>query len=258
MDSITATFFTFASCVVGYGAGQWVSRFLPQHHYQHSDARDVLKSATGMIATLVALVLGLLVTSSKSTFDRTTDAMNESGAKIIQIDRLLKKFGPEALAAKNALKILTTDVITQMDEGKLSMGERLEANDRHPEGPLEDRFTKPIQNLVPTNGEQEKIQRRASELMTSLIESRWSMIERATNKLPNPFLVLLFFWLAVLFAGFGILAPRNNPTILTAFLICGFSMAGAIYLIVEMNEPLDGTMRVSTSPLKIALKVMSH
>ena len=258
MDSMTATVLTFASCLVGYVAGQWVSRFLPEHHYQHSDARDVLKSATGMIATLVALVLGLLVTSSKSTFDRTTDAMNENGARIIQIDRLLRKYGPEALPAQQALKLLTGDVIAQMDEGRLSMGQRLEASDKHPDGPLEDRLTMPVLSLQPKTVEQEKIQRRASDLMATLTESRWSMLERASNKLPSAFLVLLFFWLAVLFAGFGVLAPRNNPTILTAFLICGFSMAGAIYLIVEMNESLDGTMRVSTSPLKIALEMMSH
>jgi len=61
MDSLTASLLTFFCCFVGYAAGQWLSRFLPEHHYQQSDARDVLKSATGMIATLVALVLGLLL-----------------------------------------------------------------------------------------------------------------------------------------------------------------------------------------------------
>jgi len=99
--------------------------------------------------------------------------------------------------------------------------------------------------------------KRLGDLLSNLSDNRWVMIERATNKLPFAFLILLFFWLATLFAGFGILSPRNL-TIDCAFIICALSMAGAVYLIIEMNEPLDGTVRVSADPLKTALSVMGE
>ena len=257
MDSLTASLLTFFCCFVGYAAGQWLSRFLPEHHYQQSDARDVLKSATGMIATLVALVLGLLVSSAKTTFDRTTDAMNDGGAKLVQIDRLLHKFGPETAPARKNLRRLVNEVVTRIEEPNANMRERLKLNESNPENSLDTQLANPIEALVPQNEQQTRLVKRLGDLLSNLSDNRWVMIERATNKLPFAFLILLFFWLATLFAGFGILSPRNL-TIDCAFIICALSMAGAVYLIIEMNEPLDGTVRVSADPLKTALSVMGE
>ena len=105
------------------------------------------------------------------------------------------------------------------------------------------------------NEEQKELRAQAIGLIAALSDNRWQMIERASSPLPVPFLVLLYFWLAVLFTGFGILAPRDI-TFVAAFAICALSMAGAVYLIREMNEPLDGTLRVSPAPLQIALQYM--
>jgi hypothetical protein len=48
-----------------------------------------------MIATLVALVIGLLVTSSKSTYDQASGGVTQIGAKVILLDRVLERHGPE-------------------------------------------------------------------------------------------------------------------------------------------------------------------
>jgi hypothetical protein len=242
---------------MGYLVGQFLSRFLPEHHYQQGDARDVLKSATGMIATLVALVLGLLVASAKSTFDGATDTMNLGGARLIQIDRLLRKYGPDAEPARKNLRKLLAEIVDRIDNPDLAFNERMKRDERAPEGTFDERIAAPIQALAPASEEKKKNQQQAIDLLTSLADARWLMMERATNKLPLPFLVLLFFWLAVLFAGFGILSPRNM-TVHCAFAICALSMAGAIYMIMEMNDPLDGTLRVSTAPLKVGLSLMGE
>ena len=257
MGSFAATSFTFGSCLLGYLAGQRLSRYLPDHHYQQADARDVLKSATGMIATLVALVLGLLVASAKTTFDSTTATLNEGGARMIQIDRLLHKFGSETLPARKNLRGVLADIVQRIDLPSATLEEHLRRSERTPESSFDERLAGPILALTPSTEEKRKIQQRIIEIIANLADARWVMLERASNTLPVPFLVLLFFWLAVLFAGFGILSPRNT-TIHAAFAICGLSMAGAIYMIMEMNSPLDGTLRVTTAPLKIALTVMGN
>lgn len=255
MDSLTTTLLTFMCCFCGYIGGQSLSRFLPDHHYQQSDARDVLKSATGMIATLVALVLGLLVSSSKSTFDHTSDAINGAGAKLVQIDRMLHKFGPDALPAQQNMRNIIEEVVERMDRPDITLDEQLKQA-KHPKDALEERIAGPILALEPTSDPQRKIQQRVLELLANIADARWLLVERATNKLPVAFLILLYFWLATLFAGFGILSPRNI-TVHTAFAICALSMTGAVYLIMEMNEPLTGTVRVSSRPLRFAISVMT-
>jgi hypothetical protein len=98
---------------------------------------------------------------------------------------------------------------------------------------------------------------RSHALTTSmeLAQSRWLMIEQAQTTLPTAFLGMLIFWLTVLFASLGLLAPRNATTWCSLF-VCAVSMAGAIYLILEMNRPLEGAVQISPAPLQKALSVI--
>jgi hypothetical protein len=97
-----------------------------------------------------------------------------------------------------------------------------------------------------------------SHAVTTCIElahSRWLIIEQAQTTLPTAFLGMLIFWLTVLFASLGLLAPRNATTWCSLF-VCAVSMAGAIYLILEMNRPLEGAVQISPAPLQKALSVI--
>lgn len=255
MNTSLITCLTCLSCLAGYTIGQLLLQFLPSTHYQHSDARDVLKTATGTIGTLVALVLGLLVSSAKSTYDKSVETMNESGAKIIQIDRLLTRYGPEAKQAQQTIREYLKAAVERIAHGALALDvtDKKMSKERHLR--MEDSLNQPIMSLEPSTPQQVEIRDQARGLMASLADARWLMIERASNPLPSAFLVLLFFWLLVLFAGFGLLSPRN-PTIYGSFIICSLSMAGAVFLILEMSQPLSGALRVSTAPLQKALELM--
>ena len=213
-------------------------------------------AATGMIATLVALVLGLLVSSAKTTFDKTSDMISDGGAKVIELDRSLRRFGPEANPARAQLRQFVSKAIERIDIG----AKRVELSDL-PDGlvpppTIEDVMAKPLHLLQAQTEEQKQYLAQAASIIGSLSDTRWQLIERASNPLPTQFLVLLYFWLTVLFIGFGLLAPIDS-TFFVAFAICGLSMAGAVYLILEMNNPLDGSLRVSSAPLQIALKYMN-
>ena len=77
--------------------------------------------------------------------------------------------------------------------------------------------------------------------------------EQAQNALPLPFLVVLLFWLSMLHLSFGLFAPRN-ATVITVLLISALSVSGAIFIILEMNHPLQGTIKVSSAPMRKALE----
>ena len=93
-----------AGCIFG-GAllGLLLQGLLPEHHLRDT-SKDTVKVVAGTIATLSALVLGLLVGSAKSSFDATNTAIIQNGAKVHLLDRALAAYGPETKDAREQLR----------------------------------------------------------------------------------------------------------------------------------------------------------
>ena len=68
---------------------------------------------------------------------------------------------------------------------------------------------------------------------------------------PAPFLAVLLFWLTITFASFGLFAPRN-AMVVTVLFVCALSVGSAVFLVLEMDEPFDGLLKVSPDPLRHA------
>src|SRR5207249_3254583 len=81
---------------------------------------------------------------------------------------------------------------------------------------------------------------------------RWLLHEQLQTSIPKPFMVVLIFWLAVIFGSFGLFAPGNG-TVSMALFVCALSIAGAMFLILEMDEPFGGAIRISSAPVRDAL-----
>ena len=81
------------------------------------------------------------------------------------------------------------------------------------------------------------------------------MGEKAQSPLPNPLVLILVVWLVILFATFGLFAPRNK-TVTTILVLCSLSASAAIFLVLELNSVTSGMMKASSSPLVTALQVM--
>ena len=93
-----------ALCVFG-GAliGLGLQRLLPQH-YLNKESQDVVKLCAGVVATVTALVLGLLVSSAKSSFDAMNTRIIQTSATIIILDRMLADYGSEAQSVREHLR----------------------------------------------------------------------------------------------------------------------------------------------------------
>ena len=78
------------------------------------------------------------------------------------------------------------------------------------------------------------------------------LYEQSRSSIPMPFLVVLVSWLAVIFAILGLLAPRNG-TVYVVILVCALSVSTAVYLILEMDQPFEGILQISSAPLQSAL-----
>ncbi|HUM14971.1 MAG TPA: hypothetical protein VL086_04720 [Candidatus Nitrosotalea sp.] len=237
----------FGGALFGIG----LQRLLPKHHLS-KESQDVVKLGAGVIATVSALVLGLLVTSSKSSFDAMNTRITQASAIIIILDRVLADYGPESKNAREQLRRSTELTINKLWPEERPTATAVAAIER---GGEVEAVRGELRQLAPQNDDQRQLFAQARELASDVSRSRWMLIEEAQNELPNTFLVVLVLWLTILFLSFGLFAPPN-ATVVTALLICACTMSAAIFLILEMNRPLDGFIKVSSAPVRKALKYL--
>jgi hypothetical protein len=243
-------FLISAGCIFG-GAlvGLLLHGLLPEPHLRDA-SKDTVKVGAGMIATLSALVLGLLVGSAKNTFDTAEAEMTQGSAKIILLDRLLADYGPETKAAREQLR---RTVATQIEDlwPEEKTGTSGLAAFEQTNGLEVVQMT--LLKVMPTTDAQRQLFAAAQQICGDLRQMRWLLVEQTQSPIPIPFLVVLLFWLTVLHVSFGMLAPRN-ATVVAVLLICALSVSGAIFMILEMSHPLDGIIKVSSAPMRKALE----
>ena len=243
-------FLISAGCIFG-GAlvGMLLHGLLPEPHLRDA-SKDTVKVGAGMIATLSALVLGLLVGSAKNTFDTAEAEMTQGSAKIILLDRLLADYGPETKAAREQLRRTVATQIEDLWPEEKTGASGLAAFERT--GGLE-AVQMTLLKVMPTTDAQRQLFAAAQQICGDLRQTRWLLVEQSQSPIPIPFLVVLLFWLTVLHVSFGMLAPRN-ATVVAVLLICALSVSGAIFMILEMSHPLDGMIKVSSAPMRKALE----
>src|SRR5260221_3560028 len=244
MKSIVIAVIVFACVFGGALIGTFLHGRLPQHH-RDGDSKDVIKLVMGLVATIAALVLGLLIASAHSAYDTQESEVRQLAVHFLLLDQMLGHYGPEAAEARNVLRqVIAADV------GRIWPNEGAgAAHVLPPEARVrgEYAFTM-IARLSPGTEEQRFIQARALQLMTDMVNTRRLMAEQAGGSLSWPFFVVLVFWLVVLVLGFCLVA-RVNATVFAAFFVGAISVAGAIFLILEMYHPYGGLMKISSAPV---------
>jgi hypothetical protein len=209
-----------------------------------TDSKDLVKLGMGLIGTMAAVLLGLLIASAKSSYDTRRSELTQMSANLILLDRVMAHYGSEA---KEARDLLRQSVAHALD--------RVWAENSHGPPPLaagSEALYDKIQQLSPQNETQRSLQAQALRLSTDLGQMRWLMFEQMDRTIPIPFLVALVFWLTVTFVSFGLFAPCN-ATVITTLLVCSLSVSGAIFLILELDQPYEGLIHISSAPLRQAL-----
>lgn len=228
-----------------------VRRRLPEHHTE-GDSKEVVKLVLALIATLTALVLGLLISSGYSAYQVQQSEVQQLGVHVFQVDRALAQFGPETHEQRDELRKMLTGIILRVwpTEGAAKPA----PGSLQQEG--EDFFAG-IVALTPRSEVQRLAQSRALELLEKIGETRQTMIQQSQAELSRPILIALLFWVTALFVGFGLLA-RFNATVITSLFVGALSIAAAVFLIVEMSHPYGGWIQISSAPLRTALAQMGQ
>jgi hypothetical protein len=221
---------------------------LPEHHLSN-ESKDAVKLGTGMIATLAALVLGLLIASAKGTFDTMTNELRQTGSKVMLLDRVMAQYGPETRETRDFLRRTVASVLQRIwpeETNVVAVAKVRSASDIET---LQDK----LRQLSPHNDAQRGLQSQALQLSADIAEARSLLSEQVgQSSLPMAFLVILIFWLTMIFASFGLFAPRNATVIIVLF-VCALSAAAALFMILELDQPYQGFIKISSAPLRNAL-----
>ncbi|MFO1350166.1 MAG: hypothetical protein U1F68_05580 [Gammaproteobacteria bacterium] len=245
MTSTTIAVIVLVCVFCGALGGMYLRIVLPEQHF-NQDARDVIKLGMGLIATMTALVLGLVIASAKSSFDMQVSAVKQSAADMLLLDRVLAHYGPET---KDVRAVIRRTVAARIEAIWPLDSTRSAELDAPGVTPTVEGIEAQIRHLSPQNDDQRWLQSRALSLSSDLQKTRWLMLGGVGNSIPIPFLVVVVFWLTIIFGSFGLFAPRN-ATVITALFVCALSVATSIFLILEMDRPFDGLMKVSSAPVR--------
>jgi hypothetical protein len=248
MNPLLISLVVFALIFGGALVGVIVRPLLSKEHL-HPDSRDVVKMATGLVGTLAALVLGLLIASAKGSFDQKTRQVRQMTATIILLDDLLEQYGPETVPVRNLLRLSIPPLANRIwREQEFSTDKPVHFESTAESAALENE----LERLSPKNDAQRSLQSRAIQTFTEGAQIRLQLFAQTGGSIPTPFLIILVFWLSAVFVSFTSFA-RANLVVMASLLLCALSFACAIFLILELDNPFAGLMGISSATLRNAL-----
>ena len=245
MISIEISWIGFACVFGGALLGMFLRAVLPEHHLS-AESKDIIKLWMGLVGTISAFVLGLLIASAMGSYNTQRSELTQLSTNIILLDGVLAHYGPET---KEARGLLRRDVATALD--RIWLKKSSQSSEEPAKG-----WTGVVYEIIkipaPQNGAQRLIQAQALSLALNLAQTRWLMFEQRSSQIPRPFLVILLFWITIIFVSFGLFA-RPNATVIASLFVCALSVSGAVYPILDMDQPFGGLIQVSSAPLRDAL-----
>ena len=233
----------FLLTLSGIFLGTLLRRILPKHHLSE-DAQNVVRLGVGLIATIAALLLGLLIAAAKGSFDTQNTQVKQITADLILLDNILARYGPEARSIREQMRSTIGPFADQLwREKQAGVATPFETNAAAEKVYLD------IQGLSPQNDLQRSLQSRAAQLSNDLAQARLLLFVESDSLIPTPFLAILAFWLVIIFASFSLFSPLN-VTVFTCLSVFALSAACAIFLILELSQPFIGLLTISSAPLR--------
>ncbi len=247
---------TFAAALVG----SWFQRKLPASH-QDDATKSSIKLTVGMMATLTGILLGMVTASAKETYDNGNAVITAMAVDSITLDQILDNYGPAAAEARQELRDGIAHRIKVIESGEAYFDADYTAVK---ELTSVERLFNSVHGLKPTTDLQRDLQARALDLIGgrvkygdgNLAQLRWFFTVKSAS-VPHIFLVVVFVWLVLEFFCIGLFSTRN-ATVLTAIGAGSIIVSSAMFLMLELENPMSGFLRVPTESLKLAEQLLTR
>jgi hypothetical protein len=244
---------TVAIAILAGAFGGWkVKKLLPAEHLTE-ETKSLVSVSTAIVATVSALVLGLLISNANSSFIRLGGEVTALSAQILRLDKILLRYGSDAQAARETLREYAKQKTTDMfpdPPGNVRLGNPSTYE-------LLQRLEDMLLALKPANPRDQWWMGQAMTLASKIGETRWLIAQQVGQGTPKAFVALLVLWLALLFASFGLFAPHNltSAVILT---LSALAVAGAVAMFLELEQGFGRMIHISPKPMRQALTVLEE
>ena len=219
---------------------------LPARH-RDDDTNNVVRLAANLFGVMTSLMLGLMINSAKNTFESIDHNVHAYATELILLDRTLRLYGPETDAVRQPLVAYVQRVVTTSSQNS----ETTIAANQLSEHLLTEIGSR-LNALTPPDAVHGSLLQDGRQRLQKVLELRWILVEQSEGAIPWPLIAMLVTWLALIFASFGFRAPKNAITLAT-LIISAALIAGALYLILDMDVPFSGPIQISPAPLERAL-----
>jgi hypothetical protein len=228
------------------------SRFLPDEH-RNAETKALVVLAAAGISMLASLVLALQISSASASFTAKTQDVAQISADVITLDRLLRRYGLETQEIRGLLRRYTAAKLHDLFPERRGEAPNLESNTT---ASLLEELQDKLLALAPTNQTQNWLRTQALQLTGEMLTTRWRLGLEERGRTPH-LEILVLFWFVIIFASWGLFAPRNTTSVAAVFL-CSLAIGTAIRMTDELQIPFSGFIRLSSIPLAHALDVISH
>jgi hypothetical protein len=222
---------------------------LAEHHRDADTAAAVARIAN-IFVVITSLVFGLLITSSKSTFESIDRNIHNYATDLVLLDQDLRNYGGDAIGARSALTTYTKEAIAhpaQTDE--------LEGLSADTAGLALNGVGSAIDAIRPLDSFHEHLLSDVRSQFHDVVRQRWTIVEQSEGVIPNAIIGMLIAWLTIIFASFGYRAPQNT-VVVSMLLLSALLISASLYLVLDMDIPFKGPIRISYQPYRRALDEM--
>jgi hypothetical protein len=229
-------------------AGGWLGRFCARKYPDvagQPETLDAIKRSIALLTTMTAMVLGLLISNGKQSFDMRSTEISSLAANIALLDQTLMHYGEEAAPIRSEFQQSSKRVIASLwKDSEATNFEYRSAN----EG-----FIDKLAMLEPRNGKEETLKAEAVRLTMTVAEERFRLATINHSMLPVPATVAIIIWLCIIFLTHGFTSPQKPVVVLTDIVVA-LSAAIAITIAVELDTAFGGLLQVSQQPLAVVLR----
>jgi hypothetical protein len=233
--------------VAGVFLGMLLRARLPASQLSH-DTREVVRLGAGLLATLAAVVISLMIASARSSYDTQDGHFRQLAAYLVETDQLLAQYGPEAIQVRILMRQALPSAIDRIwrEETKASQ------NSAFTSASLAEQIYNAIDALSPANAAQQALKLRIAQASTEIAHTRLLMFADSDKPLLTPFFLILIFWLTVIFTSFG-LSVEPGALVGVALLVFALSVSSALFLVADLSQPFAGLMQIPKEQLRHTL-----
>ena len=244
-DVVTAIAVFVCLCTASIAMMLLYPRLSARH--RDDETNTVLRLVANIFVVMTSLVFGLLINSSKNTFETIDSKVHAYATSLIMFDRALRTYGTETVETRRRLVQYIERAIVDPARSDDAF-----AHHTSPAANALDQVGGALDRIAPSDRYHEGLLADARQQYQSVVHQRWSIVEQAEASVPRLVIWMLMAWMTLIYGSFGYRAP-HNPMVVGMFVVSATLIAISVYFVMDMSVPFHGPIQVSDAPLRRAL-----